>query len=54
MVQELLKMMVERLQAYEKKTGGLPDRVIVYRDGVSEVRIVVANTCHCRNIDTTC
>jgi eukaryotic translation initiation factor 2C len=43
MVQELVKMMVERLQAYEKKTGVLPDRIIVYRDGVSEVSIIVVN-----------
>jgi hypothetical protein len=43
MVQELVKMMVERLQAYEKKTSVLPDRIIVYRDGVSEVSIIVVD-----------
>ena len=37
MVQELSKLMVERLQAYQKKMGQLPERIIVYRDGVSEV-----------------
>ncbi|KAI0338704.1 Piwi-domain-containing protein [Trametopsis cervina] len=36
MVQELTKMMVERLQAYEKNMRSLPERIIVYRDGVSE------------------
>lgn len=37
MVQELTNLMVERLQAYEKKNGQLPERIIVFRDGVSEV-----------------
>ncbi|KDQ09564.1 hypothetical protein BOTBODRAFT_117083 [Botryobasidium botryosum FD-172 SS1] len=32
----LATMMVERLQLYEKKSRTLPERVIVYRDGVSE------------------
>ncbi|KAK7022960.1 hypothetical protein VNI00_016850 [Paramarasmius palmivorus] len=36
MVTELEKMMVERLQAYKTKTSNLPDRVFVFRDGVSE------------------
>lgn len=30
-------MLIERLQVYEKKNKALPDRIIVYRDGVSEV-----------------
>ena len=30
-------MMVERLTVYKKQSKRLPDRVYVYRDGVSEV-----------------
>ncbi|KAK7032353.1 hypothetical protein VNI00_013101 [Paramarasmius palmivorus] len=36
MVIELEKMMVERLQAYKFRTGNLPERVFIFRDGVSE------------------
>ncbi|KAL1731954.1 ribonuclease H-like domain-containing protein [Schizophyllum commune] len=37
MVDELRDMLVERLQTYEKANkGALPDRVFVFRDGVSE------------------
>ncbi|KAI0699005.1 ribonuclease H-like domain-containing protein [Cytidiella melzeri] len=36
MVQDLVQMIVERLQSYQKKMGALPERIIVYRDGVSE------------------
>jgi len=37
MVQSLTAMLTERIVAYEKANKGvLPDRVIVYRDGVSE------------------
>jgi len=36
MVQDLTQMMVERLQSYEKKMRQLPERIIVFRDGVSE------------------
>ncbi|KAF8907085.1 argonaute-like protein [Gymnopilus junonius] len=36
MLDELSDMLIERLQVYEKKNKTLPDRVIVYRDGVSE------------------
>ena len=31
-------MTIERLQLYHKKNRRLPERIIVYRDGVSEVR----------------
>jgi len=31
-------MMIERLMFYAEKNQALPDRVFVYRDGVSEVR----------------
>lgn len=37
MVQELTTLMVERLQSYERKNRQLPDRIIIFRDGVSEV-----------------
>jgi eukaryotic translation initiation factor 2C len=36
-------MMVERLLAYEKKNKRLPERVFVYRDGVSEVRLLTVS-----------
>ena len=42
MVQELTKMITERLHAYEKNMGCLPERVIVFRDGVSEARCIPA------------
>ncbi|OCH91556.1 Piwi-domain-containing protein [Obba rivulosa] len=32
----LTTMMVERLKVYTRRSNGLPDRVFVYRDGVSE------------------
>lgn len=39
-------MMIERLQLYQKKNGGkLPDRILIYRDGVSEVGVFVDSTC---------
>ncbi len=38
MVTNLAPMMVERLELFKKRNRNkLPDRVIVYRDGVSEV-----------------
>ena len=37
MLDELTDMLVERLQVYERKNKVLPDRIFVYRDGVSEV-----------------
>ena len=30
--------MIERLQAFRKRSGVLPKRMIIFRDGVSEVR----------------
>ncbi|GJE99955.1 Piwi-domain-containing protein [Phanerochaete sordida] len=36
MVEGLTKLMMERLQLYEHKNGSLPERILVYRDGVSE------------------
>lgn len=38
MITNLKNMMVDRLKLFQKKNGGkLPTRVLVYRDGVSEV-----------------
>ncbi|KAM5543406.1 hypothetical protein V8D89_002657 [Ganoderma adspersum] len=36
MVEDLTRMTMERLQLYNRKNGKLPDRIIVFRDGVSE------------------
>jgi hypothetical protein len=38
MVTDLTEMMCERLSAYKSKMKSLPERVFVFRDGVSEVR----------------
>jgi hypothetical protein len=35
MVTELRDMLVERLLVYEKRNNFLPERIIVFRDGVS-------------------
>lgn len=37
MLDELRDMLVERLLVYETKNKSLPDRILVFRDGVSEV-----------------
>ena len=37
MISDLKSMMEERLQAFRAKNKFLPTRVLVYRDGVSEV-----------------
>lgn len=42
MIKDLTDMMIERLQAYKAASKALPKRVIVYRDGVSEVRNLVS------------
>lgn len=42
MVSDLAGMMVERLKAFQAKSGTLPKRILVYRDGVSEVRAHIA------------
>ena len=46
MVENLTRMTIERLQLYQKKNRRLPDRVIVYRDGVSEVSMFVSECGH--------
>lgn len=38
MVDHLKEMMVERLEHYKSKNKSLPERIFVFRDGVSEVR----------------
>lgn len=41
MVEALDKMMIERLKLYQQKNGNkLPERILIYRDGVSEVMII--------------
>lgn len=38
MVEGLTQMTIERLQLYkDKNSGHLPERILVFRDGVSEV-----------------
>ena len=39
MVANLTAGMVERLQLYQAKNKQLPDRILIFRDGVSEVRL---------------
>ncbi|KZT01939.1 Piwi-domain-containing protein [Laetiporus sulphureus 93-53] len=36
LVENLSKMMVERLELWRKRNGSLPDRIIIFRDGVSD------------------
>lgn len=38
-IAELADMMIERLQAFRARSKALPDRVFIFRDGVSEVHI---------------
>lgn len=37
-------MMIERLQAYRRRSKVLPKRVVIFRDGVSEVRLRTIKT----------
>ena len=37
MVANLTAGMIERLQLYQVKNKRLPERILIYRDGVSEV-----------------
>ena len=39
MITGLSTMMEERLKVYQSKSRRLPNRVLVYRDGVSEVSV---------------
>ena len=38
-IAELADMVIERLQAFRRRSNVLPKRMIVFRDGVSEVRL---------------
>lgn len=49
MLDELRDMLVERLLLYEKKNKVLPERIFVYRDGVSEVGSSCRTGCCCSN-----
>lgn len=42
MVQELTKMISERLIAYQKKMEQLPERIIIFRIKVSKVSHIIA------------
>jgi len=37
MLDELDEMLIERLNLWEKRNKSLPERILIYRDGVSEV-----------------
>ncbi len=37
-IAELSDMIIERLQAFRRRSNVLPKRMIIFRDGVSEVR----------------
>lgn len=37
MIAKLDSKMIDRLELYKKKNNELPERILVYRDGVSEV-----------------
>lgn len=38
MIDDLTEMMIERLKRYREVSNTLPERIYVFRDGVSEVR----------------
>ena len=38
-IAELSDMIIERLQAFRRRSNVLPKRMFVFRDGVSEVRL---------------
>ena len=40
-------MMIERLQLFRKHSKSLPDRVLVFRDGVSEVCVLSYHSALC-------
>jgi len=45
MITNLKDMMITRLQLFQQRAKTLPQRVLVYRDGVSEVRFL-----HCEGV----
>ena len=43
-IAELSDMVIERLQAFRKRSNVLPKRMFIFRDGVSEVLIALLST----------
>jgi eukaryotic translation initiation factor 2C len=55
MIVELAPMMVERLLLFKQKRGGkLPDRIVVFRDGVSEGQFVTVLREECKSDKSKC
>lgn len=56
MITELASMMEERLKAFQARSKTLPQRILVYRDGVSEVResLVAERPCAKLAVGTIC
>jgi hypothetical protein len=53
MLDELDEMLIERLKVFEQKNKTLPQRILIYRDGVSEVlsfRSLLSELCNSRRI----
>lgn len=48
MIVELAAMMTERLQLFKTKRGRLPERIVVFRDGVSEGQFVTVLREECK------
>jgi Piwi domain len=48
MIDDLSPMMVERLQLFKEKRNRLPDRIVVFRDGVSEGQFVTVLREECK------
>lgn len=47
MIDDLAKMMEERMLQFHKSRGKLPQRVVVFRDGVSEGQFVTVLEAEC-------
>jgi len=43
-IAELSDMVIERLQAFRKRSNVLPKRLFIFRDGVSELLITLLST----------
>ena len=48
MIVDLAVMMSERLQLFKKRRDKLPDRIIVFRDGVSEGQFITVLREECK------
>ncbi|TDL21938.1 Piwi-domain-containing protein [Rickenella mellea] len=44
MIQEVKEMMTERLKEYQERMKGLPQKILIYRDGVSEGQFDIVRT----------